>query len=476
MADLPGPPSHNGHGDGRGRELDTWLTEPVRPLLPPPGAFEQVRRRARRRKLRQAAWSAAGAALIVAAAVTVPRLVIPQLGHGRPLAGKLSASNHGTQPAQPTTPASGTILPSPLVTRSSRALTKPPAPPNFQPTSVTFDSPGTGWVIGQAGTPGHCGPPNPDICTSIARTDNAGKTWYGVRAPVAGPATAGQGVGQIRFLNGRDGWAFGPQLWATHDGGQHWTRIKTGGLRVTALETVDGRVFAVWADCIKRGAPSVFGGCQVFYLYSSPAGSNDWAQVPPEKTGWGGNKNASAPLVLAGSNVYLLAPDGQLLAGPVTGTGMHIVTSHAPCDPGTEQPDGHTAGALLAAVGSSGTGLAMLCPGPAGGSVQQKMFFYSADGGATWQREGTAPAAGVATSLAGTPSGAVVLATTQGIDAAADPGAPWQSAVGTSVPGGFTYVGMTTSQQGVAVPADTGLHAVWFSYDGGPRWQKSAIP
>jgi hypothetical protein len=82
----------------------------------------------------------------------------------------------------------------------------------------------------------------------------------------------------------------------------------------------------------------------------------------------------------------------------------------------------------------------------------------------------------VATSLAGTPSGAVVLATTQGIDVAAGPGAPWRSAAGTSVPGGFTYVGMTTSQQGVAVPADTGLHAVWFSYDGGLRWQKSAIP
>jgi photosystem II stability/assembly factor-like uncharacterized protein len=34
---------------------------------------------------------------------------------------------------------------------------------------------------------------------------------------------------------------------------------------------------------------------------------------------------------------------------------------------------------------------------------------------------------------------------------------------------------MTGPQQGVAVPADTAQHAVWFTFDGGQTWQASPI-
>ena len=33
--------------------------------------------------------------------------------------------------------------------------------------------------------------------------------------------------------------------------------------------------------------------------------------------------------------------------------------------------------------------------------------------------------------------------------------------------GGFSYVGMTTDSQGVALPADTSLHEIWMTFDGG---------
>jgi hypothetical protein len=36
-------------------------------------------------------------------------------------------------------------------------------------------------------------------------------------------------------------------------------------------------------------------------------------------------------------------------------------------------------------------------------------------------------------------------------------------------------VGMTTSQQGVAVPANVSMDAVWFTYDGGAHWVKSPV-
>ncbi|MBV9093155.1 MAG: hypothetical protein JO132_04670 [Streptosporangiaceae bacterium] len=41
--------------------------------------------------------------------------------------------------------------------------------------------------------------------------------------------------------------------------------------------------------------------------------------------------------------------------------------------------------------------------------------------------------------------------------------------------GGFAYVGMTTDEQGIALPADPAADAVWFTVDGGLAWQPSFI-
>jgi len=117
---------------------------------------------------------------------------------------------------------------------------------DFRPSSVTFVGTDTGWLIGQAGTPGHCAT---EFCTSVARTDDAGESWTGVPAPLTGADDSATGVSQIRFLNLDDGWAFGPQLWAPpHDGGQTWAQVGTHGQRVTDLETVGDRVFAASAS------------------------------------------------------------------------------------------------------------------------------------------------------------------------------------------------------------------------------------
>jgi hypothetical protein len=82
-------------------------------------------------------------------------------------------------------------------------------------------------------------------------------------------------------------------------------------------------------------------------------------------------------------------------------------------------------------------------------------------------------------SLSGTPDGRVMLATSDGIDvstsALGNGTVGWRTARGAGAPGGYSYVGMTTSAQGVAVPANVGLDAVWFTYDGGAHWRKSPI-
>src|SRR5206468_5193778 len=121
-----------------------------------------------------------------------------------PSAGRITSGNASAaaSPAVPTGPA--------------------PVPGNFRPTSVTFVGTRTGWVIGQALTPGHCAT---QFCTSVARTDDAGTTWAGVPAPMAGPPDGASGLGQIRFLDLTDGWAYGPQLFATHTGGKTWAQV-----------------------------------------------------------------------------------------------------------------------------------------------------------------------------------------------------------------------------------------------------------
>ena len=465
-------------------DIDTWLEERVTPLQPHPGTFEQIRRRARRRKAARATLTAAGAVVVLAGAITVPRLIL-----NGPVGSTPIAQPDQTTPAQRSSTGpgklTGTGTPRPSDQSATPTPTAPPAvPPNFAASSVTFVSTTAGWVIGQAGTPGHCGPPKAYDCTSVAATDDGGLTWHGVPAPVTGAPNGGTGVSQIRSLNGVSSWAFGPQLYATHDAGRTWAHIPTHGLRVTDLETVQGIVYAVWAQCAGTGADFA-AGCTTFSLYSTPAGRDDWSPVPGA-TGLqaSGGAPGSAQLVLTGTTGYLMTPGGQLLGGPVTSpANWRTVTAPAgapvalPCASGSTETGGHPLRAMLA---STGPGLVLLCADQATGNRQPKTLYYSADGGRSWSPAGSAPARGTAMSLSGTPTGPVLVATSDGIDFSTNaPGASgglaWRAARGATAPGGYSYVGMTTSGQGVAVPANVSLDAVWFTYDGGAHWVESPV-
>ena len=464
-------------------DIDTWLEERVTPLPPRPGTFQQVKKRARRRKLRQAAIAAAGVAVVAAGAIAIPRVVLSGHVGGTPVAQSGSTTpvhRNSPSPARPSL--SGTAGPDSASATPTPALA-PSVPPNFAASSVTFVSTSTGWVIGQAGTPGHCGPPDPNICTSMAVTNDGGHTWHGVPAPVTGAPDGATGVSQVRSLDGASGWAFGPQLYATHDSGQTWTRIPTHGMRVTGLETVNGVAFAIWARCAGTGADFA-AGCTSFSLYSSPAGQDSWTPVAGA-TGLSGPSGApaSAQLVLTGGRGYLLAPDGKLISGPVTSPARWrpVTTPQGTpvalaCAPGAAETGGHPLQAMLA---STGPGLALLCASQGSGDRQAKTLYYSADGGRTWNPAGPAPARGIAMSLSGTPDGPVLVATSEGIDVSANaPGSgtlSWRRSHGATATGGYSYVGMTTSAQGVAVPANVGLDAVWFTYDGGAHWQESPV-
>jgi hypothetical protein len=459
-------------------DVDAWLSERIEPLPPPPGTFDLIKRRARRRKYRKLAITAGTAAVIVAAAVTVPQVVsLPVLNPNPTAAPALGVAGAGhSNSAQ--SAASGTSGPA-SVSASSAVPVRPPVPGNFRPTSVTFVGTRTGWVIGQALSPGHCAT---QFCTSIARTDDAGRTWAGVPAPMAGAADGATGLSQVRFLNLEDGWAYGPQLFATHTGGRTWAQVDTGGLRVTDLETVGDRVFALWASCAGHG-PAYAVNCATFTLYSAPAAGGSWTPVGASTTGLtDGQASEAAELVLTGSRGYLLAPGGALYAGPVDGSApwTRVNSLVASCPVGPARADGRPTGALLAAANARD--LALACVSASRGtnpsvSTQQKFIYSSPNGGVSWLQLGTAPTAGVAFSLAASPSESVMLATDQGIDLLPKGEIDWQAASlrGRAPAGGFGYVGMTTDDQGIALPADPSAGTVWFTVDGGRTWTPSRL-
>ncbi len=456
--------------DDRHDDVEDWLTGRIEPLYPPPGTFDLIRRRGRRRKYRKLAVAAGSAAVIVAAAVTVPQVVNLTV---------VSPPNTGLAAGRQTSVAPRTGGGIPESARASQptfpAPAPAPVPADFRPTSVTFVGTETGWVIGQAGTPGHCAT---SFCTSVARTDDAGTSWSGVPAPLTGAADGPTGVSQIRFLNLDDGWAFGPELWATHDGGQTWAAIDTHGLRVTDLETVGNRAFGIFAACSGSGA-AFAAGCTSFTLYSSPASADDWAPVGAPTSGLAagaqGAGYGSAALSLTQTRGYLLAPDGTLYSGPVGSAAAWQPVARIPCATGRAQQDGQPAGALLGAEPAEN--LVLACTSSlAYGGLQKKLIFASADGGASWRELSVAPAQGVATSVAASPAETVILATDRGIDVLPAGSTTWRQLTLAGAPaGGFAYVGMTTGLQGVALPADAQSGTVWFTFDGGQTWAASTV-
>ena len=470
--------------------LDSWLNQQVRPLPPPPGTFELITRRARGRKLRKLAVTVVSAAAVAAAvAVAVPvglNLHLNQTPvNSTPIAEGSSRTSAPSTPSESTN-GGATHVKSPSPTPSATTahpVTEPSGavPPNFQPSSVTFVSRGTAWVIGQAGTPGTCANPDHYICTSIARTDDAGNHWQGGPAPDTKGPSGATGVGGVRFLNPTYGWAFGPELWSTDDEGNHWIQVDTHGQRVTDLETSGGRAYALFATCTTPSgvSSSTFAeDCTSYTLMTTTAGSNDWVAVGPATSDLtNGHGAAAAVLALTGSNGYLEAPDGTLYSGLIGGAWSKVGTAR--CNPGyPPQANGLPGNALLALTNS--TQLAIACQGTTPTSPLK--VWTSDSSGQSWSQLPSVsdPTGdfGLMTSLAAAPNGTLTLATTTGIYVLPAGAGHWtpSNATGTGAPrGGFSYVGMTTSTQGVALPANTSLGEIWLTVDGGITWNPEPV-
>ena len=250
------------------------------------------------RYARFAAELAAAAVVVVA----VSALILVRNGGNTP-GGPLGPGS--TSPATPAASAAPAAVatPSPEPSATPGEAVAPPAVLGFEPASVTFVSADAGWVLGT----GTCasGP-----CAAMARTGDGGTTWSPAPAPpavvVGGPGQGASGISGLRFANLQDGWAYGPNLWATHDGGTTWARVTIPGLAanapVFALETAGGIVHAAVLD----------GGN--FRVASSPVAGDNWT-VSPVQVPVGAGPVPAVQLVLSGAAGWLVRTTGRSSEG-----------------------------------------------------------------------------------------------------------------------------------------------------------------
>ncbi|MHB1527071.1 MAG: WD40/YVTN/BNR-like repeat-containing protein [Candidatus Dormibacteria bacterium] len=347
---------------------------------------------------------------------------------------------------------------------------------------MSFISARVGYVLGTTAT---C-PSAP--CTTLVRTFDGGQKWQAIPAPRA-PYTESfdassplMGVNRVRFANGQDGWAFGPGLDVTHNGGATWQAVSMPGA-VTALEAVNGRAYALVASGVSAT------GSGTFALYSSPVKRTDFKPLPEvSATGFGPEfPGPTDPIALhsSGSSVagfVLLAQTGTYPPSPAlyaTSDGIQWARFPDPCTVTGSSLLGLTSFAMpdVATLDS-------LCSGNGAMGSTQKEAVRTAQGQSVVL--GTPGLGGDGGQLAAPTTQDLLLATASAaswIYRSADGGATWSTATFYDDGGvGFADFGCTTATQCVAIhgqpraqPQPPGADALIMSNNGGMSWHDVAI-
>lgn len=350
-------------------------------------------------------------------------------------------SSRSTSSLPPATQSSATTARAP-----SAVVTAPaggPIPSGFQPSSFTAVSTTEWWLLGDA----PCAQPP---CTSIVRTTDGGATFVGLPAPAAGLVGGlnggdnATGVSNLRFANPTDGFAYGPALWATHDGGAHWHQLAAAG-HVVNLAAADGYVYAVIGTDLYRALPA----------------SDSWSKL--------GVVNLSGGLAVHRTDVIV-----EALTGPSSSPlrllvshdhGEHFLTYPSP-DVGLGCSFDEPAAAVVWAICATGTQAAVTRSTDGGATFSplqdNQLFVNSAKLGAASATDAVVTSY-QATQLFLTSDGGRTLEAVT---------------VPSPVAGGtWLYVGFTDAAHGVAIGSigDSKTTALYRTSDGGHRWSAVTI-
>ena len=404
----------------------------------------------------------AGSAMLAISALVAgcggPSAPIPSASSPAPSATPVATSLVGAGSSLPSSAGPTTASATPTATPSAPLIS---SIPGFQAGSVTFVSTQDGWVLGTA--PCAAG----GSCLALAQTQDRGTTWTSAVPPPTGflLSSGGTGVFGVRFADQKDGWAYGSQLWATHDGGTTWTQISLPGLTAEAsppiqdVEASAGLVHAVY---------SANGG---FAIATSPVGSNSWT-ASPTTISYGAGPVPIAQLVLQGSAGWALEND-RTVAGGARLQGGSWSSWTPPCG---------TLGGPAALAGSSAQDVVAVCvQGVWAGGAMSVQSYVSTNGGSSFTVMATplpfsaaqVAADGDAPPPVASPSTSVLVAGVEGqLLATFDGGTTWSTVYPGAATAMIDYVGFTTTSQGVAIEGTIvgPLGTLLMTMDGGHTW------
>ena len=339
----------------------------------------------------------------------------------------------------------------------------------FSPIDASFTSASDGWLLGVVMNACATG----GIVEARATVDG-GQHWANAAAPLApwggvapnGPGNVPQdGVTRVLFANAEDGWAYGPGLWVTHNGGTSWHEVSTRRHVVYSMAVTSGYAVAAFDTCGSAGpycyAPATF------TVETTPVHRDAWRPAP-------GAAGVGAPaLAAAGGTAYAYGagtPDfpGKLtlLAGPVNGS-RPWHSRVMPCPPGA-----------ITASAASATRLLLACA-LLGAHPATTRLYRSTDGGARWTQFATRPLFDGASVIEQAPNGTLLVGGIyNGIELSRDGGRTWVQPANVDDSnsiqgGGYLAAALVTNDDGYVIGY---LGPLWVTRDGGKSWQQARTP
>lgn len=392
-------------------------------------------------------------AIALSAALVAAVVVAGCAGAGAP-AGRVTSSSTWRAAAAPSQPASA-----PGNAAGSATAGSPPRMPRvlqgkYQALAIAFPDRDTG-IAAISGYPGE----STTLRSWIERTADGGRHWAASR-PAIGQHQPGAQAG-MAFASAQQGWAYGPGLFFTRDGGATW-RAERAPFPLTGPVAVAGT--SAWVTgyaCARGDCPAtiyttgrVGGALRPLPHQPATAGSVVAMQRPTPAVAW---------LLLAG-------PHGRSRLVTTGDAGRSWATRSLPC-PASEQ-----VGQLLAAGPGS---LWLVCEGTPGMGSTPGVVYRTVDGARSWARIARENSLGVyavsdrvAWAVQSNASGSIIVRTTNG-------GRTWHAVLSrksTDVEA-FAPQGPNGAQAVARVFSANGVHFVAYrTRDAGKTWQRTALP